>query len=91
MKWWGTRVKLKPLRPGELEEIDARRKSREAVQARGRQANQVLTEEDAFERLLGPTGEVGLSSIDFASYEQMDRFFEYVAHRRAAKEGPDAQ
>lgn len=63
---WGDRVKLLPLQPGELEAIDVKRRLREAEQAGSRPVKSVVTEEDAFERLLGPTGEVGLSSIDLA-------------------------
>lgn len=79
---WGERVKLRPLRPGELEEIDAERRRREAGQARDRRKAPALTEEDAFGLLLGPTGEIGLASIDLGSDARAGRFYAYVSRRR---------
>lgn len=80
---WGERVKLRPLRPGELEEIDAGRRLREAERAGSHAEKSVVTENEMFESLLGPTGEIGLSSVDFASEAQAGRFFAWAAKRRS--------
>jgi len=86
---WGRRVERRPLQPGELGAIDIERRREEAEQAKNRAVKSPRTEEDAFEILLGSTGQIGLDSIDFASDVQADRFFAWLEKRRAGQENKE--
>lgn len=83
---WGERRKRIPLRPGELAAIDAERRRQEAEAGKNNPRKKARTEEEVFAELLGPTGSLGLSSIDFAGDAQVARFRAYAAKARASRE-----